>query len=91
MVRGRSDTNPEVHVSLNRLHIIVVTVWFTALFAVIGSGIAAGAPATPSQIAALVLLGCIPTLVFLAVFGSTPPRTLAEVPRDTSRAARRTS
>src|SRR5713101_3735621 len=78
MVRDRSDPS-EVTMSLKRIHITVITVWFVALMLIIGVGLANGIPITLAWTLSLLIFGCLPPVILLILFRGAPPRTIGQV------------
>ncbi len=66
---------------------MVVTGWFTMLIVVLGVAIAIGIPVTIGESLSVLLSGCVPALVLVAVFRGAPPRSISQVLYDLEPAA----
>ena len=73
--------------SLNRLHIILITGWLISLIVTIGIFLGPGMPATLPRSVAIFALGSIPVVVLLVVFRGAPPHTIAQVLYETDQTA----
>jgi hypothetical protein len=66
---------------------MIISVGLIAPLGVFGVRFALGLEVTLGQSVALVLAGCVPAIVMLAVFRGAPPRTIGQVLYDTDQAS----
>lgn len=65
--------------SLNRLQYTVIAGWFITLGVVLTARAALGIPTTLVEAVTVIVLGCIPAVVLLAVFHGAGPRNVTQM------------
>jgi hypothetical protein len=66
-------------VSINRVHLTVITGWFVVLGAAFATRVALGTPGSVPETLAWLSVACIPAIILVAVFRGAPTQTIAQV------------